>query len=116
MLDVLLAVGAAGGSWGLISGTIDASTYVHRLPFQSAVFGGVALAATVFVPAVVAAGALLTGRRWADVAQLVVGGMLMGWIVVQVAFIGLSSWLQPVMFVWGGAIALLGELERRRVR
>ena len=116
MLDVLLAVGVAGGSWGLISGTIDASTYVHRLPFQSAVFGGVALAATVFVPAVVAAGALLTGRRWADVAELVVGGMLMGWIVVQVAFIGLSSWLQPVMFVWGGAIALLGELERRRVR
>ncbi len=56
VLDVLLAVGAAGGSWGLISGSVDASTYVQRLPFQSTVFGGVALAATVCVPAVVAAG------------------------------------------------------------
>ena len=50
-----------------------------------------------------------TGRRWSAVANVVVGGLLMGWIVVQVGFIGLTSWLQPVMFVWGGAILVLGR-------
>ena len=113
-LDGLLAVGALGGSWGLVSGSVDASSYVHRLPFRSTVLGGIALAAIVAVPATVALVATWTGRRWSAVANVVVGGLLMGWIVVQVGIIGLSSWLQPVMFVWGGAILVLGALERRR--
>ncbi len=116
VLDGLLAVGAFGGSWGLISGSVDADTYVHRLPFHSTGLGGIALAVVVAVPAMVAFVATWAGRRWSAVANLVVGAMLMGWIVVQVGFIGLTSWLQPLMFVWGGAILALGASERRRSR
>ena len=76
--------------------------------------GGVALAVLVAIPATLAFVAIWTGRSWSTVANLVVGALLMGWIVVQVGFIGLGSWLQPVMFVWGGAILALGALERRR--
>lgn len=113
-LEVLVAVGAAGGSVGLMGGGVDASSYVDRLPFASPVFGGAALGLLVALPAAIAAVATLARRPWSRDAHLVVGALLMGWIVVQVGFIGLSSWLQPVMFVWGAAIAVLGWLDRRR--
>ena len=108
-LEVLLAVAAFGGSWALVSNTVDASSYVSEIPFSSTVFGGLALAVVVAIPATVAAAAGLTHRTWSRPAHLTAGALLMVWIVVEVIYIGLTSWLQPVMFAWGAAIVLLGS-------
>jgi hypothetical protein len=106
-LDVVVVVAAAGGAWGLISGTIDASSYLSRLPFESTAFAGWALALIVAVPATVAALGSLGTRRWARSAQLAAGSLLVGWIVAQVFYIGLASWLQPAMLALGLAIVAI---------
>lgn len=41
------------------------------------------------------------------------GGMLVAWIVIQVALIGFVSWLQPAMFFIGIVILVLTEKIRR---
>ncbi len=76
--------------------------------------GGAALMLIVALPAAIAVGGALCRRPWARVLHPLVGGLLMGWIVVQVGVIGLESWLQPVMFVWGAVLALLGTRNFRR--
>jgi len=113
-LEIVLAVSAYGGSIGLMTGSMSTGSYARRLPFGSVVLGGAALGLLVAVPATVAAVLTLRRRPGAAVSHLVVGAMLMGWILVQVAFIGLVSGLQPVMFCWGAAIMALGWLDRRR--
>jgi hypothetical protein len=113
-MEVFLAIGAAGGSWGLISGSIDPSTYREHLPFRSPVLGGVALGLIVAVPAMIAAVATLAHLAWSRGMHPILGALLMGWIVVQICFIGLTSWLQPFMFLWGVAIQLLGWIDLRR--
>jgi hypothetical protein len=40
----------------------------------------------------------------------------MSWIVVQVAMIGYVSWMQPVSFVAGAAVATLAGSALRGVR
>ena len=114
-LELFLAVGAVGGAVNLVFGG-DIGTYTDRLPFDSPVLGGVALALLVAVPAAAVAIGALTRRRWADVGHVAAGLVLVGWIVMQVAIIGYISALQPIMFVLGVVIAALGGWNLRRVR
>jgi hypothetical protein len=112
-LEVALAVGAFGGAVGLAGGGTDLGGAVDDLPWGSALLGGLALAVVNGVlPAVVAFGALQR-RPWAGAGHVLVGVALMGWIVVQVAFIGLISWMQPFCFLWGAAILVLGLVAWR---
>jgi hypothetical protein len=48
----------------------------------------------------------------AVLAHVAVGAALMGWIVVQMVIIGLTSWLQPLMFAWGTVILALALVYR----
>ena len=68
--------------------------------------GAVALLVVVGVP--IAAACVLQVRRdpRADTASIAAGLILVGWIVVQVALIGLTWFLQPLCFVIGLLIAL----------
>lgn len=100
-MELFLAVGAFFGAAGLIGGGIDLGDAAGDLPFGSPVFAGVALAVLNGVlPTVVAVGAL---RRagWAGAGHMVVGTVLVAWIVIQIAFIGLGSWLQVVYLAYG---------------
>jgi hypothetical protein len=115
-LEVLLAVSAVAGSVGLATGSLSMGETERQLPFHSPVLGGIALAAIVAVPAIVAAVAALRRRPWARSAHLVTGILLMAWIVLETAVIGLSSPLQPIMFAWGAAIIGLGGLPRHARR
>ena len=112
VLEGLLAVGAAAGAWGLISGSLDTSSFEHRLPFHSPALGGVALALLVAVPAIVALVATIGRRSWAPAAAVGSGALLIGWIAVQVVVIGPTSVLQPLMLAWGCALLALGARER----
>ncbi len=106
--ETVLAVGAFGGAVGLILGGIDLGDAADHLPFGSPVLGGVALGLVCGVlPTVVAVGAWRR-RSWAPLGHVVVGAALVGWVVVQVAFIGLQSWLQVSYAVFGLAITALG--------
>jgi hypothetical protein len=103
-LEVLLAIGAFGGAAGLISGAIDLQESTTDLPLQSPVLGGVALGLINGVLPTVAVMGALTRRSWAPLAHLAVGAALIGWIVVQVGFIGFGSWLQAFYALYGAAI------------
>jgi hypothetical protein len=107
-LEVLLVLGAYGGAVGLITGGVDLGEATADLPFGSPAFGGWALAVVNGVlPTVVVIGALLR-RPWARYGHLVVGAALVGWIAVQVAFLGLPPhWLQVLYFAWGWTIVVM---------
>lgn len=114
-LEVVLSLGAFGGAVGVAFGGIlgDAA---ERLPFGSALFAGVALVLVNGVwPLAVAIGSLRR-QEWATWGHLGVGVALMGWIVVQVAFLGPPvAGLQIFYFVFGATIAgLAWRLLRRR--
>lgn len=106
-LEILLAIGAYGGAIGLLGGFIDFAESTERLPWGSLTFAGFALGLIlgVFPTIVVVAAVRNPGsmRLW----HLLVGLTVCGWIVVQVAFIGLGSWLQYFYFFYGVAIVWL---------
>jgi hypothetical protein len=62
----------------------------------------------------VAAG-MATLRSFARAAELAIalGVFLMVWIIIQVAVIGLSSWMQPLFFAIGLTEGALGLMLRR---
>lgn len=115
-LEILLAIGAFGGAIGLITGGVDLGDAAADLPFGSMAFGGWALlVVNGLLPTVVVIGAL-RGRPWAETGHLVVGTALIGWIVVQVGFLGWPPhWLQILYFLWGWVILGLA-IQRRRSR
>lgn len=62
-------------------------------------------------------GGCLSFRRhgYAGEVGIVLGTLLIAWIVVQVAMIGLVHWLQPVYFLIGLVEVCLGWLVRRDI-
>ncbi len=109
MAEGLTAASAAGGALGLVFGAIDlGATIDGRLPFESPVVGGVALAAAVALPMAVGAEASWRGRYRADRMAVGAGTALMGWIVVEVACIRSFSWLQPAFLLVGAGIVAAG--------
>lgn len=116
VLEILLAVGAYFGAFGLVVEGVDMGEATARLPFGSMVFAGVALGLINGVlPTVVVVGAL-RNRPWATLGHLVVGVVLMGWIVVQVAILGPPvHWLQILYFIWGAVLLALALHHRREI-
>jgi hypothetical protein len=105
----LMAVAAYAGVVGLMTGVLDMGTLLNgRLPLGSPVLGGLALLLIVALPMTVAAVAAWRGLPWADAGVVVAGLALVGWIVVEVAFIRTFSWMQPVCAVYGALLAGLG--------
>ncbi len=116
--EICLAVGALFGAFGIFTGIIDFEATTQRLPFASPVFAGIALGVLIGVLPLAVALATLRRAPGAVLGHLVVGLVLMGWIGVQVAFIGLGSWLQVGYAAFGGLITALAvwnlsRLERR---
>jgi hypothetical protein len=117
-LEGLLAFGAYGGAIALVAGWIDLAEATAKLPFDgSTTFAGLALGLLNGVlPTVVLVGAL---RRhpWAGLGHLVVGVVLVGWIVVQVAVLGPPvAFIQVLYLVYGGVIVALALRLRRAER
>ncbi|MGB8857723.1 MAG: CoA-binding protein [Ilumatobacteraceae bacterium] len=109
----LMAASALVGGAGLIGGFIDIGHRLNsRLPFSSPVFGGIALAVVVGIPFVVLAKYAWRGDRRSGEAALVAGTLLVGWIVIELAFIREVSFLHPLCAVAGAAFAVVGSLTR----
>ena len=109
-LEVFTAVGAVVGAIGLITdgdrfmgGTVD----VHDLPLHNWPFAGIVLLLLNGLLPALATVAELRRHPRAAAMHLTAGVVLMAWIIVQVAFIGLVFALQPLMFMVGLALVVL---------
>lgn len=111
----LVALSAWFGAVGLITGLVPApGSLAARLPFHSPVFGGVALACVVAIPATLVT--VLAWRRHPRTgdALALTGLLLVGWILVEVVVVREFSPLQPVCLLAGVGLILLGD--RRMLR
>jgi hypothetical protein len=86
----------------LVTGGIDFGERINdRLPFDSPVFAGMALATIVAIPLTVLAWSAWTGTATTNDLALVVGLMLIGWISVQVVTLRSFSPFQPAYLCVG---------------
>jgi len=105
----LNTVGAFLGAWGLMSGALSLGAQVEaRLPWESTVVAGLALAVLVGVPSLVLL--ILTLRRspLTSLAAVAVGGGLVVWILVQLAIISQFSFFHPVYVAVGLVLIAAG--------
>lgn len=111
----LVAISAHGGALGLASGGLSLGEKVTaRLPFHSPVFGGIALAMIVGVPFTVLWLWAWRGDRRTDLAAVLAGMALLGWLVIELAFIREFSYFHVIYAVIGVAFAVSGRAGARR--
>lgn len=104
-----LAVGAYGGALALTMGFLQLPTKLsQRLPFGSSVFGAAALTALVGLPATVVMVMAWWGHRWVLHAAVLDGVLVIGWILVEVAFLRELSFLQPFYVGVGAGLVVWG--------
>ena len=116
-LASFVAVSGYGGAAGLITGWLRlGAPMTARLPWHSPVFGGLALACVVAVPATLVAVLAWRGHpRYRD-AAVIAGLLLTGWIIVEVTVVRQFSPLQVVyglaglVLIMAGNLGLLAEL------
>lgn len=116
-----MAVAALAGAVGLTGGGVDFGeldkVIRDRIPWQSLVVAGLALAVAVAVPMGTAAVMAWRGAPRADAAAMVAGAALVCWIVGEVAVLRVYSWMQPACIGYGLLVAGLGwRLRFRSVR
>lgn len=93
----LVALSAFGGAVGLVGGGLSLGEEVTpRLPFDSPVMGGMALAVAVGVPFSVLAWQASRGDRRIAQSALGSASLLMLWLVVEIAFIRELSFFHPL--------------------
>jgi hypothetical protein len=113
----LVAVSAWGGAVGLATGGLALEGGLNaRLPFQSPVLGGLALAVVVAVPFTLLAVSAWRGWEWTDELALGSGALLVGWILVELAFVRVLSFFHPVYLVIGGVFVFCGRHALKRDR
>lgn len=107
-IEVVVCANAIGGGWyGLAGARAVPQEWLEGTPFRD--YRVPSLVLLVGVGGSMAAAAVLALAAWPDAgawAGLAAGGVLLAWIVVQVALIGYRSFLQPLMLA--AALATIG--------
>ena len=98
----LNALAAWGGAAALVAGLTDFGDRLNdRLPYDSPVLAGVALAVVVAIPLSMLAAAAWTGHHRTDEWALAAGATLVAWIVLQILVLRSLSVLQAVYLTIG---------------
>src|SRR6266568_3622701 len=106
-----IALSAYCGSIGLISGLLPVNaSLAERLPFHSPVFGGIALALVVGLPASFVAALSWRGHARTPDAGALAGLLLVGWIAVELAIAREFSALQVVYAAAGAGLIAAGNV------
>jgi hypothetical protein len=105
------------GAVGLVGGGLSfGSELDHRLPWDSPVVAGIALALVVAVPLSALARLAGSGDRRTGEAAVVVGVALVGWIAVQLVVLRALSWFHPTYLAIGLWLVALGMHVRATAR
>jgi hypothetical protein len=120
--EVLLSVGALAGG-AMLFLVPDGSalgmplSMLEHTGFRSCRFPGLILFVVNGVFPLVSAMAMLRGRPWAPQTVMVIGALLVGWIVVQVALLRSFFWpLHGAYLLLGVVLAALGVAQHRATR
>jgi hypothetical protein len=106
----LISLSAFAGSAGLVAGWLSLGAALdQRLPLGSPVLGGIALAIIVGLPTAWLAWLAWRGDARADAAALLIGMILIGWILVELAFIREVSLFHPLYVVVGAVLIVVGR-------
>jgi hypothetical protein len=109
----LIALSAYLGVAGLTLGFLGLPANLEaRLPFASPVLGGLALAVVVALPTSVLAWLAWRGDPRTDTACVAAGLLVVGWILVELAFIRDLSFFHPLYVVVGLVLVRIGTLRR----
>lgn len=105
----VIAILAYAGAAALIAGVSGLGPELEaRLPWGSPVFGGIALAVVVGVPMTAVAWLASRGDSRTNLAAVIAGALLIGWIAVEIGVMQTYSWLQPVLAFAGVAVLHAG--------
>ena len=100
----LVTMNAIYGGVGLIrDGMGMPQEWLASMPLHSWAFGGAALLLTVAVPQAVTGWLVLARHPRAAAVALLAGGLLVGWIVVELLVLRRYFFLQPLVAVLGAA-------------
>jgi hypothetical protein len=120
-LQVFIGIGGVAGGFGLVTEPSGANLEFHmdllsKSPFTDYLIPGIVLLVVIGVGSL--AGGVLSFCRYrhAGLCAGALGAFLMIWIAVQVWWIGLTIWLQPLFFGLGVAELVLGLLLFRKER
>jgi hypothetical protein len=106
------AAAAWGGAIALLAGWTDFGDRLdQRLPFESPVLAGLALAVIVAVPLSGLAALAWRGDPRTGRAAMWTGVVLVAWIAVQLAFLRAFSLFQPAYVVIGGLFVGVGRRD-----
>jgi hypothetical protein len=110
-LQVFVSMGAIGGSLPMLIKTNEMNTEILAgSPFSSFLIPGILLFSIHGVGNAIGAYFSLNFKQNSDKIAAVLGSALIIWIIVQVYFLGLVSWLQPLFLIIGIAELILGIL------
>ncbi len=118
VLQILIGLGAVAGGLGLALEPSGANLgmQVEALsgsPFPNYLIPGIVLLVVNGLGSLAGGIASLVRYRYAAEIAAALGIFLILWIVIQVAMIGLVSWLQPLYFALGAIELALGLLWRK---
>jgi hypothetical protein len=120
-LQIIIAVGAIAAGFGLITDPSGANLgfsvdLLADSPFDDYLIPGLALFVINGLGSLIGAFFTFRQRVPAGAIAMSLGAFLVAWIILQVYWIGLSSWLQPGIFFAGALEFLLGWLLRNQIR
>ena len=115
VLETVVALNAFGGGiYGMSGAKGIPREWLDGTPFVDYFIPSLILFVVVGGSMAVAAVAgMVADRQWTVLLGLVAAVILLGWIVVQVATTGYTSFLQPLLFAVGLAILALAWLYGR---